>query len=308
MDFSVLRQTLQQLLENYQRSGITHIQRGAMEELPAAVLQQLDAWKQTRSHPPNSPPVSTIGSTASGADARPPRQAILSQPIPEQAQKIPGGGDTAATVGPASSISPPNAPTGAWQLPVLDLESRRAQFDVLKLQIAACTLCKDIVSYRQQIVFGSGNLQPRLCFFGEAPGADEDRTGEPFVGKAGQLLTKIITAMQLKREEVFILTALKCRPPQNRTPVPDEIANCRPFVAAQLEALQPEYIVCLGAVAAQSLLNSTEPIGRLRGRFHQYRGAKVVVTYHPSYLLSNESAKRLVWEDMKMLMRAMEEA
>jgi DNA polymerase len=140
---------------------------------------------------------------------------------------------------------------------------------------------------------------------GEAPGADEDRVGKPFVGRAGQLLTKIISAMRLERSDVYILNALKCRPPQNRTPVPDEIDSCRHFVETQLNILQPAFIVCLGAVAVRSLLHSNLPIGRLRGQFHAYRGARVVVTYHPSYLLRNESAKKLVWQDMQMLMREM---
>jgi DNA polymerase len=139
--------------------------------------------------------------------------------------------------------------------------------------------------------------------FGEAPGADEDRTGEPFVGAAGQLMDKILVASGLKREDVFIMNALKCRPPNNRTPTDVEIENCRPFFEAQLETIQPEYIVCWGSVAVRAVLKSTESVGRLRGRFHHYRGAKVLVTYHPAYLLRNPDAKRLTWEDMKFLMR-----
>jgi DNA polymerase len=158
---------------------------------------------------------------------------------------------------------------------------------------------------RTQTVFGAGNPQPRLCFLGEAPGADEDRQGEPFVGAAGQLLNKIIAACTLKREDVFILNVLKCRPPGNRTPLPDEVANCRTFFERQLEILQPEFICCLGAVAAQTLLRSTRPVGQLRGKFHDYRGIRVVVTYHPSYLLRAPEMKRHTWDDMKMLMQAM---
>ena len=190
-----------------------------------------------------------------------------------------------------------------WSLPTLNVAERQMRFDAINDEVKACRLCADIVCYRQQTVFGTGPLKPIVCFMGEAPGADEDRQGVPFVGRAGQLLSKIIEAMQLKREEVFILNALKCRPPQNRTPVPEEIENCHPFVAQQLSILQPPYIVCLGAVAVRSLLGSTLSVGSLRGRFHHYRQAKVVVTYHPSYLLRNESAKKLVWQDMQMLMR-----
>lgn len=141
--------------------------------------------------------------------------------------------------------------------------------------------------------------------FGEAPGADEDRIGEPFVGAAGQLLDKILVASGLKRPEVYILNSLKCRPPNNRTPAEAEIENCRPFFEAQLETIQPEYIVCWGAVAVRAVLGSTDSVGRLRGKFHSYRGAKVLVTYHPSYLLRTPDAKKLTWEDMKMLMKDM---
>jgi uracil-DNA glycosylase family 4 len=154
-------------------------------------------------------------------------------------------------------------------------------------------------------VFGDGNPKARLVFLGEAPGADEDRTGTPFVGRAGQLLNKIIEACRLTREEVYILNILKCRPPGNRNPLPEEAANCRPYLERQLELIGPEFICCLGSVAAQNLLATTETIGRLRGRLHDYQGIKVACTYHPAYLLRNPAAKADTWEDMKMLMRAM---
>jgi DNA polymerase len=158
---------------------------------------------------------------------------------------------------------------------------------------------------RTQTVFGVGNPQARLCFFGEAPGADEDRQGEPFVGAAGQLLDRILAACTLRREDVYILNVLKCRPPGNRNPLPEEVANCRPFFEAQLEAIQPEFICCLGAVAAQTLLGTTLALGKLRGKFYTYRGSQVIVTYHPAYLLRNEKMKRATWDDMKRLMQAM---
>jgi DNA polymerase len=144
-----------------------------------------------------------------------------------------------------------------------------------------------------------------VCFLGEAPGADEDRQGEPFVGRAGQLLTKMIEACTLKREDVYILNVLKCRPPDNRTPEPDEIENCRPFFERQLELLQPEFICCLGAVAARGLLQTNTPVGKLRGRLHSYKSAKVIVTYHPAYLLRSPDQKRAAWEDLQLLMREM---
>src|SRR4029079_11917998 len=159
-------------------------------------------------------------------------------------------------------------------------------------EVAGCTRCQLLAATRTQTVFGVGNPNARLCFLGEAPGADEDKQGEPFVGRAGQLLTKIIEACKLRREDVYILNVLKCRPPGNRTPAPDEAANCRGFLDRQLEIIRPEYICCLGTVAAQALLETTETIGRMRKRFFERNGIRVVCTYHPAYLLRNPNAKR----------------
>jgi DNA polymerase len=172
--------------------------------------------------------------------------------------------------------------------------------------VAACTRCRELARTRTQTVFGSGNPWARLVFMGEAPGADEDRQGLPFVGLAGQLLTDMIEkGMGLRREEVYILNTIKCRPPGNRAPLPEEAANCREYLDAQLDILRPEFLCCLGAVAAQNLLGVTAPIGRLRGSFHDYQGIKVICTYHPAYLLRTPSAKRDVWEDLQLLMAAM---
>lgn len=176
---------------------------------------------------------------------------------------------------------------------------------VLAEQVAGCTCCGELAGSRTQTVFGVGRPDAKICFFGEAPGADEDASGEPFVGRAGQLLTKIIEACRLRREDVYILNVLKCRPPGNRAPLPEEVGNCRAFFERQLEIVAPEYICCLGATAAQALLQTEEPIGRLRKRWFTYRSARVVCTYHPSYLLRNPAAKRDVWEDMKALMAEM---
>lgn len=175
----------------------------------------------------------------------------------------------------------------------------------IRREVSVCTKCRELACTRTQTVFGVGNPQARLCFLGEAPGADEDRQGEPFVGRAGQLLNKIIEACTLRREDVYILNILKCRPPGNRNPEPQEAANCRPFLDRQLAIIQPEYICCLGAVAARNLLQTETAIGKLRGQVLQYQGAKVVCTYHPAYLLRNPAAKRDTWEDMQMLMKLM---
>ena len=163
----------------------------------------------------------------------------------------------------------------------------------------ACTRCKLHTLGRKQVVFGVGNPNADLMFVGEAPGADEDEQGEPFVGRAGQLLTKIIEAIGLKRDDVYIANIIKCRPPGNRNPEPDEVEQCEPFLFRQVAAIKPKVIVALGKFAAQSLLRTTEPITRLRGRSFNYRGATLIPTFHPAYLLRNPSAKREVWEDMK---------
>lgn len=163
----------------------------------------------------------------------------------------------------------------------------------------ACTRCKLHTMGRRQVVFGVGNPDAALMFVGEAPGADEDEQGVPFVGRAGQLLTKIIEAIDLRRDEVYIANVIKCRPPANRNPEPDEIASCEPFLLAQIAAVRPAVIVTLGTFATQVLLRTDESISKLRGRPHEYLGAVVIPTFHPAYLLRNPSAKRDVWEDMK---------
>jgi uracil-DNA glycosylase family 4 len=164
---------------------------------------------------------------------------------------------------------------------------------------AACARCKLCTLGRSQIVFGVGNPRARLMFVGEAPGEEEDKRGEPFVGRAGQLLTKIIEAIGLSRDQVYIANVIKCRPPGNRNPEPDEVAACEPFLFRQIDVIQPKVIVPLGKFAAQCLLKTVDPITKLRGRQFDYRGTTLIPTFHPAYLLRNPSAKREVWEDMK---------
>jgi DNA polymerase len=187
----------------------------------------------------------------------------------------------------------------------VEARSHIEALDEVASVVAQCTRCAELARTRTQTVFGAGNPSARLVFCGEAPGADEDRQGVPFVGAAGQLLNKILAACTLRREDVYILNILRCRPPGNRTPAPDEAANCREYLDAQLSIIQPEFICCLGACAAQNLLDTTQALGKLRGRFHDYRGMKVLCTYHPAYLLRNPAAKRPTWDDMQMLMAAM---
>ena len=174
-------------------------------------------------------------------------------------------------------------------------------------EIGDCTRCKLHTLGRQQIVFGVGNPDADLMFVGEAPGAYEDIQGIPFVGRAGQLLTKIIEAIDLKRDDVYIANVIKCRPPGNRNPEPDEIATCEPFLFQQIDIIKPKVIVTLGKFAAQTLLRTEAPISRIRGRVFDYRGAKLVPTFHPAYLLRNPSSKREVWEDMKLVKKLLTE-
>ena len=191
----------------------------------------------------------------------------------------------------------------AWtqaSLPVLD---RSASLETLVQRVGECRLCSNIVCQREKPVFGAGPANARIVLVGEAPGAEEDRSGVPFVGEAGKLLDKILAASGIQREQVYIMNTLKCRPPVNRTPTEGEMENCRPFFEAQLEVLQPDYIICWGVVAMKAVLGTNEPIGRVRGRFYRYHQAKVLVTYHPSYLLRTPEAKKETWLDMQMLMR-----
>lgn len=168
----------------------------------------------------------------------------------------------------------------------------------LREDLGECTRCK-LHSTRTHLVYGVGNPGAELMFVGEAPGRDEDQQGIPFVGRAGQLLTKIIEAIGLRRDEVYIANVIKCRPPKNRNPEHDEIETCQPFLFAQIDAIQPKVIVALGAFAVKTLLQREDAISRLRGRVFDYRGAKLVPTFHPAYLLRSPDKKRDVWEDMK---------
>lgn len=184
-------------------------------------------------------------------------------------------------------------------------KSGKSQVDQLKNlreEIGECTLCR-LHKGRTHLVFGAGSPKARLMFIGEGPGRDEDLQGIPFVGRAGQLLTKIIEAMGYKRDEVYIGNIIKCRPPENRNPADDEISMCFPFLKKQIEIIKPEAIICLGKFAAQTLLNTEEPITRLRGSMREYDGIPVMPTYHPAYLLRNPSAKKQVWEDAQKVMK-----
>ena len=183
------------------------------------------------------------------------------------------------------------------------LDPTRA-LNVLREDAIACTRC-GLRHDATQVVFGDGLATAEVVVVGEAPGADEDRSGVPFVGRAGKMLDLLLESVGFPRERVYICNVLKCRPPNNRTPAPAEAANCREYLDGQLALVDPDYIVCWGSVAAQNLLGTTAPIGRLRGKLYQHGRAKVLCTYHPSYLLRNPAAKKDVWDDLKFLMRDM---
>jgi uracil-DNA glycosylase family 4 len=187
----------------------------------------------------------------------------------------------------------------ATQVTGESIEAPAEALAMVRSDLGDCTRCKLHTLGRQQIVFGVGDPEADLMFVGEAPGADEDTKGEPFVGRAGQLLTKIIEAIGLTRDQVYIANVIKCRPPGNRNPEPDEVGECEPFLFRQIDTIRPVVIVALGKFAAQSLLRTSEPISQLRGREVRYRDSILMPTYHPAYLLRSPSAKRDVWEDMK---------
>jgi|GEM_PF-293382 len=187
-----------------------------------------------------------------------------------------------------------------------DLEDGSSPEEALRRiadEVAACTRCPELAASRTKTVPGQGSPYARLVFVGEGPGADEDVQGLAFVGRAGQLLTKMIEGIGMTRDEVFIANVIKCRPPGNRNPLPEEEANCAPYLARQLEVLRPKVIVALGGVAAKFLLQTSDGITRLRGRFYPYKGAQLMPTFHPAYLLRNPHDKGKVWDDMKKLVK-----
>ncbi len=207
-----------------------------------------------------------------------------------------------------AAIARDERPADTRREPVLQIaRSPEEALAAIRIDIGECTRCKLHGLGREQIVFGVGNPAADLMFVGEAPGADEDSQGIPFVGRAGQLLTKIIEAIGLTRDDVYIANVIKCRPPGNRNPEPDEVETCEPFLFQQIDSVRPKVIVALGKFAAQTLLRTLDPISRLRGGVFEYRGAKLIPTFHPAYLLRNPSSKREVWEDMKLVKRLLSE-
>jgi uracil-DNA glycosylase len=269
-----LRHAVVGRLESLQQAGVLQIPRGRAEIGIAGEANVASA----------EPPTAKATSPSRGVAS-----AQAEAPMKEETSR---SGSPAASLFESAELS---ARGGAADL----------SLEVIQQEVAGCTRCPELASTRTQTVFGVGNPNARLCFLGEAPGADEDRLGEPFVGRGGQLLNKIIEACRIKREDVYILNMIKCRPPGNRNPLPTELANCRGYLERQLDLIRPEFICCLGAVAAQNLLGTTVSIGKLRGKIHSFRGMKVVCTYHPAFLLRSPAFKKETWEDMKLLFREM---
>lgn len=270
-----LRRALAQHLQSLSRAGIRHLPR--TEE-----AIDLTPFQSTETTPAKETPTQ-------------PQTTLATPPQRNTPDANP------ATV----ELAPSLFQSGPKERCTLSRSEREQELGLLAQQVAACTRCQELADTRTRTVFGVGNPEAKILFLGEAPGADEDRLGEPFVGKAGQLLDRIINACTLRREDVYICNILRCRPPGNRNPTDQEAANCREYLDGQIAIVDPDYIVCWGSVAARNLLGTTSSIGRMRGRFFHYNRAKVLCTYHPSYLLRNESAKKDVWEDMKFLMRDM---
>jgi len=258
-----------------------------------------------------------VPGSAARSPAPPPDAPSPSTAAPDTA--TPARADQTGLFAPADAVETPARAAGARGRPAAAASASplvealgdataaadpEAALAALRADIGDCTRCR-LSEKRTQVVFGVGSPHARLMFVGEGPGADEDAQGEPFVGRAGQLLTKIIEAMGLTRAEVYIANIVKCRPPENRTPLPDEVGTCSPFLMRQIAIIRPRVIVCLGTPSAQTMLGTRETITRLRGQFREVAGVRVMPTFHPAYLLRNPAAKREVWDDMKQVMAAL---
>ncbi len=283
-----VRRAVIQKLEDQRRAGVTHWKRIApIVPTPVTTPVVSRPLELPAALSVSRPPV--IVASKDAATSLPRVNLIGELESPEVAKK-------------KSAVPLPSpAPCAPFQPLDLPLADRIAGLAALAERVKQCTRCHELAETRTQTVFGVGNPEAKIMFVGEAPGADEDLQGEPFVGKSGQLLNEIVKACRIRREDIYICNVLRCRPPGNRLPAPQEAANCREYLDGQIAHVNPDYIVCWGACAAQNLLSMTDAIGKLRGRFYTYGRAKVLCTYHPSYLMRNPAAKKDVWDDMKRL-------
>ena len=299
------RRALRQTLELYRLAGVDQFPRVAVTPPPPAAAPPAGTPAPSRAAVPGGPTPwlanrpSSAGAQGASATTASATTAPLGTPAAPAANR-PAGSSPAGPLAnpvfrPSPLLLPLNAPPST-----ATRDERRVALQQVELEVRDCRLCPELASTRTQTVFGVGDPAARILFLGEAPGADEDRTGEPFVGAAGQLLNSIVEACRLKREEIYICNVLKCRPPSNRVPQLEECRNCRSYLDRQLATVDPDFIVCWGTVAAQNLLQTTQSIGKLRRQFFRHGRARVLCTYHPSYLLRTPSAKKDVWEDMKL--------
>lgn len=283
---------LRQALESWYRAGVMELPpaAGTLSFPQAEPLSETAVESPTKSIERQSEPMRSARGEISG-------RAAGDRQLPSETPR-----STRATE--TEPLSEPTG-TGLEANPIASDMAAASKLELLRQRVSACTRCSELAASRTQTVFGVGNANAEIMFVGEAPGADEDRVGEPFVGKAGQLLDRIIAASGWRREDLYICNILRCRPPGNRNPTNDEAANCREYLDGQIEAVKPRWIVCWGSVAAKNLLGVDRPIGRMRKQLFDSHGAKVLCTYHPSYLLRNPSAKKEVWADLQFLYREM---
>jgi DNA polymerase len=301
-----LVRAFRQQLESLARAGLDRVPARACvtnePNLANMDAASMSAGKESRGEMETHVPESSGHELHSNAhqDFLPP---VLPQPsIPAVARPAPAP----MTVAPPSSLLGPLLTESGFETQPIPACDRQAALDSLAGVVAGCRKCAYLAETRTQTVFGTGAAETRLMFVGEAPGADEDRQGKPFVGRAGQLLTDIITkGMGLARDQVYIANVLKCRPPENRTPTELESDNCIGYLEEQIAIIRPEFICLLGRVALQGLLKSSAAMGKARGKWYYYKGIPTMVTYHPSYLLRKPEAKRDVWQDLQMLMKEM---
>jgi len=291
-----LATSVRALLDWYDMTGVTGVPMGEVHLDPAPIQMRAPTQTPTFGAPTPAPREAPQRPSANSFEQQPNREAPPQRSAVASFEQQRPPLVTLQSATPASAVRAPVARGDA-----LTPTERMGRLSVLATEVAACTRCK-LAPTRTQTVFSRGDPFAELCFIGEGPGADEDRLGEPFVGAAGQLLDKMIVAMGYQRDEVYICNIVKCRPPNNRKPDPEEMEACKSYLVQQIELCRPKYIVALGATAVQGLLGTTEGIMKLRGKWKLYRGIPVMPTFHPAYLLRQPEAKRDVWEDLKQVM------
>jgi DNA polymerase len=298
-------------LRAWQDSGVEWLpQAGGPLHIPLAVTSPPDQVAQTattiRANVPNAGQIGP-GGAGLAASINPParsQSADLAAPkFPQTTQPDPGALFPREQMAPPPQRSAEGPPI--FELPVLEDYQRDRALKDLAYKVSQCKKCPDLVRTRTRTVFGTGPINPQLCVIGEAPGFNEDQQGEPFVGPAGEMLTRMLAACGFDRQEIYICNILRCRPPENRPPLPDEAANCRPFLVQTLELVRPKHICLMGGSATKYLLGRDEFIGQLRGRELDWRGIPVTATYHPSYLLRSPAKKHDAWADLQQMLLRM---